>query len=278
MNQRAYVAVISCALIAGFGGVFVKGFTIPATSIAWFRTAIPALILGGWMLVKGISFFRGNWKLMLGASVLNTIRMYLYFVAYIYTSIGNAVLIFYSWPIFATIYSSFFLKEKISKQQIGILLLAFLGIIVAYSNQTFSFGNKDFVGMAAAIFSAAIYAMTVILFKKETNNFHRNEIIFYQNFTGLIFYFPFFFFVNELPTAADWTLGIVYANLIGIIGFGLFFYGLKYLKASVASALMYIEVVSAIILSYVWMGDQLSWNMIIGGGIILVSSFFINRI
>lgn len=278
MRQKALYAVIFCASFAGFSGIFIKEMSISASSIAWFRTAIPALLIGGWMMIKGIPFFRGNYKKMIWASLLNSIRMYLFFVAYVYTSIGNAVILCYTWPIFASLLSSKILKEKIPKQQIYLLILAFLGLVIANMDKTFSYEDHDFIGMTSAVASAFIYSITVIIFKSEAENYSTNEMIFYQNFTGMILFLPFAFYLNPLPLPSDYYIGFIYAVLIGIIGFNLFFFGLKYLKASVASSLMYLEVVGAIILSYIWYGDLLSWNMIIGGAMILSASFLIQRV
>ena len=65
--------------MAGSSGVFVKHLDIPATSIAFIRTTIPTLVMGALMLIQGIAFFRGNYKLMLGASLLNALRLFFLF-------------------------------------------------------------------------------------------------------------------------------------------------------------------------------------------------------
>jgi len=212
---------------------------------------------------------------MLGGSMINAVRMYLFLVAFIYTSIGNAVIVFYTWPIFGTLLGATLLKEHITRRQIALLGLAFTGIITAYSNQDFSFENQDFIGMTAAISSAFLYALTVIIFKTETPNYTRNEIIFYQNIVGALVFIPFFIFNEPTPTVKDMTLGISYGLMVGIMAYSFFFFGLKYLEASKASMLTYVEVVSAVLLSYLVLGDVLSRNMIVGGGCIILSTILL---
>ncbi len=278
MRQKAVLAVIAAAIIAGFSGIFIKYMdSLNATSIAWIRSIVPTVLVGAWLLFNKVPIFRGNYKIMLGASTLNAARMYLFFVAYIFTSIGNAVILFYIWPIFVTIFSYLFLKERISRRQTILLLIAFAGLIIAYADQRFSFEDRDFIGMLAAVGSASIYASTVVIFKSQAARYKSYEMVFFQNLIGALIFLP--FFIIHLPSAQvfDIGLGILYASLIGIVGFGLFFYSLSRLKASTASTLMYGEVVSAIILSYLWMGDQLSLNMMIGGSLILISSYFTSR-
>jgi len=275
MKEKAYLAILTGAAIGGTGGLFIKGMSIPATSIACIRMMVPCLLLGAWMWYGGIRFFRGNYKVMLGGSMINAVRMYLFLAAFIYTSIGNAVIVFYTWPIFGTLLGATLLKEHITRRQIALLGLAFVGIIIAYSNQEFSFGNHDFIGMTAAISSAFLYALTVIIFKTETPNYTRNEIIFYQNVVGAFVFIPFFIFNKPTPTGIDMTLGIFYGLTVGIIAYNFFFFGLKYLDASRASMLTYVEVVSAVLLGYLVLGEVLSWNMIVGGGCIILSTILL---
>jgi len=277
MNQKAFIAIVLAGITAGFGGLFIKSINLSASSIAWIRMSVPIVVFGLWIVKEKISIFRGNYKKMLGASFLNMMRMYLFMVAYIYTSIGNAAILFYSWPIFAMIFGVIAIKESVSKKQIALLMLAFSGLVISYSNKEISFEDQDFIGMLAAVGSAILYAMTVIIFKSESENYQRNEILFYQNLLGVFIFLPFFIFEFPEATWTDISIGILYGVVVGMISFSLFFYGLKYLKASTTSSLMYIEVVSAIVLSYLWMGEPLSGAMIVGGGLILLSSFLISR-
>ena len=135
MNQRAYFAILVGAAIAGLSGILIKHLTIPATSIAFLRMAIPAVILAGWMKTRGMAFFRGRYRKMLTASALNAARMYLFLVAYIYTSISNAVIMLFTWPLFVNLMSFFWLKESISRRQVALLILAFGGILIIYSKE-----------------------------------------------------------------------------------------------------------------------------------------------
>lgn len=214
---------------------------------------------------------------MLIASGLNALRMYLYLQAFMLTSIGNAVIILYTWPIFVTILGILFLKERVSKKHFFLIGIAFLGLIISSSGKSFSFENQDLLGMLAALTSAFGYAITVIIFKSESNNYHRNEIIFLQNIVGVFIFMPFFWMYFPVIETAHLAMGIFYGFLIGIVIFSLFFFGLKYLDASLASSLMYIEAVSAIALAYVVLDESLTQEMLLGGGMILISSFLINR-
>lgn len=277
MNNQAYLSIVLAALLAGSSGVFVKYVTLPATSLSFIRTLLPSLLLGGLMLQQGISFFRGNYRLMLLASLLNALRMYLFFTAYIFTSIANAVIITFTWPIFVSIFSVLFLGERISLRNRLLLLLAFSGILITYSEQDLSFGNQDFVGMMAALGAAMMHAITVVIFKKESLNYSRTEIIFYQNLLGAFVFLPFLLINRPWPDLPNITIAASHAILLGIVAFNLFFYALRHLKASTVSLVAYLEIVSALLFSILWFHEPLTFSMMIGGSLILLASGLLKR-
>lgn len=277
MNKKAIYAIIICAILAGANGLLIKSMTSLSTgAIAWFRTGIPILILIPFLWKDGELHFKGNNKKMLLASLINAARMYLYLLAYIYTSIGNTVVLFYTYPIFVTIIEAIFFRKKIERNQSLLLLLAFTGIVTTYLGKPFSFQSNDFIGMLAAVGASIGYAVTVVLFKVENARYSKNQMVFYQNIVGALLFMP---FLIALPSATlpDIGIGVFYGFLIGIVVFKLFFYGLKQLTAATATTLMYLEVVSAILIGYFILDEPITWNIVLGGILIVTSSYLISR-
>ena len=279
MNRKAVLILVLCAILASISGILIKEMkSMSPSSIAGLRMSLPVIIIGFWLKSQGVKIFRINTGKMLAASALNAVRLYLYLVAFIFTSIGNATILFYTYPIFTAILGYIFLKEKLKLQQWIFLFIAFTGLIIAYFDKPMNFEDADFVGMLAALISGAIYAGVVVIFKSQSQNYSSTEMVFHQNFVGLFCFLP--FFIIEFPVIETRDIGIClfYTFLIGFVVFKLFFMGLHYLKASIASSIMYLEIVSAIVLSYLFLGEQLSVNMVIGGSLIVISSFMINRV
>jgi len=275
--KKAIYAVILCALIAGNNGILIKYMSSLSTgAIAFFRTMVPVLFLMPVLFSKSNPLFTGNYKKMLLASIINVVRIYLFLVAFIFTSIGNAVVLFYSWPIFVFIFETIYYKKPLKTSHIGLLLLAFAGLVVTYSNKAFGYGNEDLIGMVAAVLSAITYAVTVLIYKSESQRYSKEQTIMYQNLVGAFFFIPFLFFIPD-ASLDQLGVGVFYGFLIGIVVFKLFFYGLKYLEASIASSLMYLEVVSAMVLGYFILDEKVTLNTLIGGTLIIVSSYFITR-
>ena len=277
MQKKAIYSVILAALIGGGNGVLIKEMSsLSVGAIAWFRATVPLLFLLPIIFSKANPLFKGNYKKMLLASAINAIRIYFYLMAFVFTTIGNAVIIFYSYPIFVYIIEMSYLKATIKKEQIGLMLLAFVGLIFTYSDKTIQFENSDFIGMTAAIIAAIGYSITVILFKSETKNYNNQQIIVYQNLISAFVFIPFLLFLSEVKPE-HLAIGVGYGFLIGIVVFKLFFFGLTYLTATTSSSLMYLEVVSAVFLGCFLLDETLNINTIIGGSLIIISSYCITK-
>jgi len=214
---------------------------------------------------------------MLLASLLSAARLFCFIAGYIYTTMGNAIIMFFTWPIFATILSFIFLKEKVRLRTIALLILAFSGILVMYLNKGLSFTSNDFIGMTLMLFSAIIYAVTIVIFKQELKYYTTTETIFFQNVLGAIIFIPFIAINRPMPTLSQTGLGIIYAITAGMCTFYLFFSALKRLNVSHYSLLTYWEVPSAIFFGWLLFHEMITINIIIGGFLILISGFMLRH-
>lgn len=210
--------------------------------------------------------------IMLLISILNAGRTLLFFMAFKFTSVGNAVIISNTAPIFTFILSAFFLKEKITLKKTLLFLLAFIGVIIVYANKKFSFDSADFIGMTLVLISSIGYGFTVILFKKESHRKSRFEILFWQNIAGVFIFLPFIFINRPVPTASQAGLAIIFALTVGVVGFGLFFSALKKLPAATMALMGYLEIPSAILLAFLLLKEAITTNTIVGGILIVTSS------
>jgi len=277
MKLNPYLAIIIAATIGGSSGVFIKLIDLPATTITFFRMAVPVIVLLGYLHYKRTKLFRGNYRIMMVASVLNATRMFFFFVGYLYTSIGNAVIILFTWPIFGSLFSAIFLKEKVSVRTALLIGLAFTGIVIMYLNKEISFGNEDFIGMAAMLLSAILFSITAVIFKKELVYYSKTETIFYQNLVGAVAFLPLLFIYTPVPSAMQIGAASLYGFLIGIVAFTLFFYALRRLKMSHYALFTYWEVIAALFFGVLFFQEQITWNMLIGGSLILATGIMLRK-
>lgn len=277
LTLNPYLEVVLAIMIMGSSGVFIKFLELPSIVLASFRVAIPTLLLFIYFRLKKVKLFHRPVKWMLLGSLLNAIRIYFFMNSYAYTGIANAVIILYSWPIFASIFSMLFLREKIPGRNIFLLLLPFAGIIIIFSSHPFSLENNDFIGMSSMLLSAIIYALSVIVFKKESDRFSGYETVFFQNLAGSILFTPFLFLVDFELTAGKAGLLLLFSTSIGVIAFGLFFSALRKIKASTVSFLSYLEVIIATTYGVLIFDEKITWQLITGGILIIVSTILLKK-
>ncbi|MBU1952572.1 DMT family transporter [Patescibacteria group bacterium] len=271
MKSNPYFGMIIALTIGAFNGVLLKLLELEPEVITFFRLAVPAFVLFFFIkFYKKKKILRGNFKLMLVASAFNASRMFLYFLAFSYTSVANGIIMLYTWPIFSSIFGVIFIKEKAKLKEWLLISLAFFGVIVIMSNQELSFSNTDLVGMLIMIASAALFAVTVVIFKKKLDEYSPTETIFYQSILGAVIFFPFIFFSNEGLTLGKSLLAIGhYGFLVGILGFVLLFRALKKLKVIQYSLIGYWEVIAGVLFGIVLLGDDITLNMVFGGLMII---------
>lgn len=264
-------------MIWGSNGAIVKYLNLPPTTITFFRFAVPMTILGILFSANNFTVLKSKNKLMLLASTLNALRMPFHIAGFLLTKIANSIIILNTWPIFVTIFSAVFLREKISRRNIWLLLMAFLGVLLIYSTEEFNLANRDFLGMSSMFLSAFLYSFTIIIYKKESNKYSKYEIIWYQNLMGTLVFFPFLFVKHPFPSFKQLIVLTGYGSLIGFIGFSLFFSALKKLKASLAVLFAYFQVISAIFLGCLFFKEKLTWNIILGGCLITTSAMLTKK-
>jgi drug/metabolite transporter (DMT)-like permease len=274
-----FLSMLGATMLLATSGVFIKLASLPAPLMAWFRTSVPLmalvlLYLTGTLSKRGPG--RPSRRILLG-SFLNGVRLLLFFAGYLFTSVSNGVIILFSWPVFAALFGALFLGEKIELRNMLLLFVAFVGIFIVYSQSGFQLSDDDFIGMSLLLISSAIYAGTVIIFKSVSLRYDQVATTFYQNLVPALMFFPAVFIYRPFPTGYPLLYALIYAFFIGLIAFLLFFTALKHLSASLTAHLSYMEVVGALSLSVIILGDQLTWNKIVGGSMILFSVLFVSR-
>jgi drug/metabolite transporter (DMT)-like permease len=275
--MNAYFDLIIGMLIGSSAGVWIKYLALPPTSIAFFRLAAPLIVTFVYLKYKKIKLFTGNYKIMLLASLFNAIRLFFYFVAYLYTSITNAIIILFTWPIFAALFGVIFLKEKITRRQILLFAMAFSGIVFMNLGQEFSTSNSDLLGMGAMLISAIVLALANVSYKRAISGYSNMETIFYQNFLGAFLFFPFIFINSPVPTITQTAVGIFYALLIGIGAFFFMFTAMRKLKMLHYSLFKYIEVIFNIMFGVIFFSDAITLQILIGGGLIIAAGVMLRK-
>ncbi len=271
-----YREVIIASIIFWSTGIFVKYIDLPATSVAFFRLVVPTLVIGIRMRYTQKVFWQtGDTKTLITISALNALRMYLYFVWFTMTSVGNAVVSLYTSPIFAMLFAVRLLGEKMNKIKYMSILLAVCGLVVIAYGKWLSLLNGDLIGIGAIMLSAVVWWYLKILLKTSLHTYDKMSMVFHQCRVWAIIFAPFMLLARPLPDSFQIGLSGIYAFLIGIVWFWFYFSALKKIDVTVFSILQYFEMVAAIFLALIILWEPVTWPLFLGAILIVASGLIL---
>lgn len=284
--MNAKLRNITAMLIFGTIGLFVKNIELSSSEIALTRGFIGGvtLILATIFFKKKISFeaIKNNLYLLIFSGLAVGLNWIFLFQGYKYTSISNATLSYYFAPVFVTILAPFILKEKLTLSKFLCVLMALVGMFCIVGVDGIN-GGSDLIGIVYGLLAAGFYA-SVILMNKFLKGIDSIEITVIQLISATITLLPYVLYVEGLGILSVSSVSIPYILILGIVHTGiaylLYFSSLQGLKGQTIAVLSYIDPVFAIIISAVILKEQLGVLQIIGGVLILGSSFlseFLNR-
>lgn len=278
------LAVLAAGAIGASSGLYIKGLAFSSLAMTSLRMTVPFLLAlpsaARHGLLLGKPGMRGR---LFAASALNAFRLFLYVLAYKLTTIGNAVVLLYLWPVFALGIDAVRFRKPLSLTKLGVLALATGGVALMNAHRGIGVGQggfsaQDIWGSAAMILSAFVFAGTNIMFKEAVSVMSEVDTVYFHNAVGGILFLP--FLLSEVSSAplAHLGIGVIYGAVVGLVGFGLFFVGMKRLPMFQYSALSYGEVPVGLLFGILFASETLVWNQAAGVALIIAGSFLAQRL
>lgn len=264
-------------IIWGSLGVFTKSIPLSALSLAFLRAsiALPVLLVAMKMNKAG----KVEWarlKPYLVSGVLLGFGWLTLFYGFKHTSISSAVIIYNMCPVYVMIAAPLILKESISKLQIAVILCSFLGLfLIVGHNVSEGYG---YMGMALSAISGMIYAAIVLINRGIKCRVDNQTATLVQIFTAMLVLLPFVLMEGNILTVVNLdTRAIVFTILVGILHTGvaytLFFSLYAHMKSVEIVSYSYLEPLFGILFSVIIVGERLTIMQIIGGLLILGSTY-----
>lgn len=278
-----FLRLILSMLIFGSIGPLVRNIDLSSGEIAFLRAVIGGIFLIGISIFSGQKFSyapikRNSPLLIFSGAALGTNWIFL-FQAYEYTSIANATLSYYFAPIFVILMAPLILKEKLTPAKTACVFIAMLGLLlIVNAEKADPVYSRSYIGVIYGLSASALYA-GVILMNKLIKNLSGFETTLIQLACAALVLLPYVALKNGLAFSgalAD-TKSILLIVILGIVHTGfvyfLYFTAIKDLKAQTIAVLSYIDPVSAVIIAAVFLAEPMSCRQMIGGMLILGSTF-----
>ncbi len=280
--------IITSTLIWGTVGIFVKKINLGSMEVAFFRSFIGSLFLLCIAILKRETMdidreaLKKNLLALSISGLILGLNWAALFQAIKYTTVSNATLSYYFAPIFMLIFSSILFKEKMTLKNIICILIALTGLFMLLkSGDNRDVGDYDHVkGIIFGLIGALLYAIIITL-----NRFIRGlppiQVTLSQLLISSIVLLPIVIYggIGGLRGVGinKWILVL----LIGIIHTGfaylIFFPSLKDVKAQTIAMVSYLDPITAIFLSSILLKESMTAIQILGGILILFSTYLNER-
>jgi len=225
------------------------------------------------LLSSGRSLTGNSVGLLLVRGLAGTVAFFCLLKSITMIPLSNAIVLFYSFPLFTVIFSVFLLKEPIKKMEILLAIVGTTGIYVLVNPASHSYTMGHILGILAGCLAGLVMVLTRSLRKNNGPLI----IYFYFCIVGGAASFPFFITNFNAPNLLQFILLALLA-VIFLIAQVLMNQGFKFCKAPEGSVILMSEVVFAGIAGILIFNDTLSLSFWAGAALILGSGVGLNLI
>lgn len=270
------------AVIWGTQGIFAKMLLIAGLSAL--QIAAVKLLLGSFTLFGIMAVLKPKAltidKTGLGLTLLLGLLCQAGFNGFYYSSVNLigvscAAVILYTSPVFFLGFSVVFFKEKLSLKKALSAGLCILGCGLAVTGGNLNLEGLSVPGMGLALLSALSFALMGAISKGALTRYEPLAITAYSFLFGGLILLPFSFITAKgglmLSPSIVWgSLGI--GLLPAALSYYLYYTGVKIgVPLSQAGVISALEMVSAVVLAAILLGEELSLLKILGLMVILIS-------
>ena len=266
-----YAAYILSLLLFGTNGLYVAHISLASSHIVLFRTLIGGFMLTLLVLLRG-GFALGDVRAELVPLLFGGIALGLNWVAlfgaYRLLNVSLATLIYYVGPMLVILFSPLLFREKLTGIKLAAVVLVAFGLLLI--SGSIAAGGLSIPGLLTAAASALFYAALIVFNKRirRTSGLQTAAVELDVAFVVVLLYV---LFTSGLPhpTRAElpWLL------LIGLVNTGLayllYFSGLQRLPAQSVALISYIDPVSALFFSALFLHESMSPLQLVGAVLII---------
>ena len=274
--RKSRAMMVTAMVTFGTLALFVRKISVSSGELALYRAVMATLMLGAYFLISGqrIDFraIRKELPLLLISGMAMGINWILLFEAYRYTTVSVATLSYYFAPVIVTLACPILFKEKMGVKQWICFGMSTLGIVLITSIGDLSGGDTHFIGILFGFGAAVLYA-SVILLNKFIKGVAGIQRTFLQFVAAVVILLPYVLCTGGFHLTTMDGIGWVNLLMVGIVHTGitycLYFSSLKEIPGQEAAILSYIDPLIAVAVSVFLLGEQMTAQQLIGGGLIL---------
>ena len=270
-QKLSYGMFILSMLIFGTNGLLVARISVQSSQIVLLRTLIGGALLTMIVLLHGgfdRSAIRADLPMLLLGGIALGLNWVTLFGAYRQLNVSLATLIYYIGPILVLLFSPFLFREKLTAVKIAAVIIVAVGL-VCISGSILVTGMNP-AGLATAVASALFYAALIVFNKRIT---HTEGLQTAAIELDIAFVVVFIYCLATVGLPHPVRADLPYIAIIGIVNTGLayllYFSGLQKLSGQSVALISYVDPVSALLFSALFLHENMTPVQIIGAILII---------
>lgn len=266
-------------LIFGSMGIFISNITFPSSVISLTRAFIGSLLIGIYAVVSRHRFDKTailkNLKLLVPSGIILAFNWICLFEAYKHTGVAVATLCYYMAPVIVVLVSPIFLKERLTAVKAVGVAVAVVGAVLISGAVTGAAVNLK--GILLGLAAAGLYGSIVII-NKFVKGLSPIETTFVQLLTAGISMIPYVLLTEDIGSIDFNGKAVALMLIVGAVHTGIayvmYFASMQKNSAQTTAVFSYIDPVTAIIFSSLFLKERLDAIQITGTVLILSATLF----
>jgi RarD protein len=290
----ALLMLASSMLIFGTIGLFRRYIPLSSGLLAFSRGILGALFLGLFLMIRRLPEQRlkkrkDSWNrasapvffLLILSGALIGVNWILLFEAYNYTTVATATLCYYMQPTIVILLSPLFFHERLTAKKLVCAFLAVLGMFLVSGAAGEGIPQGDaFRGILCGLGAAALYASVVIM-NKCIRNIDPYLKTILQLASASVCLLPYLAVTGQLSYVKLDGFSLFMLLVVGIVHTGiaytLYFGSTDGLRAQTIALFSYIDPVSALFISVLFLHEPMGAAGLAGAVLILGAAFAAER-
>lgn len=263
------LAMLSIPMVDGLAKYLSSSYS--PLYISWSRYAVAALLIVPIACLRfGRTPFPQN---NLRSHVLRTVflvsAMTLFFVAISITPLATAMSAYFIGPVIASLLAVRFLGEQLTRTKITALTLGFIGAIIVVNP-----GTSIEPGVLLALASGVCFACYLVTTRQASQNTSPLKTLAFQCSFGAVLLLPQALVFWSLPAREDWPL-FAAMGALSLVSHFLSIAAFRYAEASTLSPLVYLELLSATAIGYIFFHELPAAHVWFGAVFIVLSGLLL---
>ena len=277
MKPNDLINLIALGAIWGVSFMFIRVAAPEFGPVALMamRVLLASLVLVPLVLArKALPEVTHNWKPIATLGVLHyAIPFCLFGYSMLTITGGLSAIINASSPLFAGVIAWLLLGERLNLSQGGGLIIGFAGVVVLVWDKLVVSADMA-LAILASVLAAFFYGLAAVLARKQLAGVSPTAVSAGSMVTASAILLPvsFWLWPDVAPSAEGWSMAVLLGVLCTAVAFLLYFRLIGNIGPTRAITVTFLVPVFAVLFGAIFIGEELTRSMIVGGAIILAGT------